>query len=130
MIVFPNCKINLGLRILRKREDGYHDLETIFYPIPLQDALEVISDSPSPHDFTLTTSGLKIDIPAQENICVKAYQLLKKDFDLPPVKIHLHKVIPFGAGLGGGSANGAFMLRLLNEKFNLQLHQQQLNLLL
>lgn len=119
MVTFPNCKINLGLHVVRKREDGFHDLETVFYPIPLRDALEIVQ-SPC-KQTTLTISGLKIDGGAADNICVKAYELLKKDFALPPVTIHLHKVIPTGAGLGGGSSDGAFTLLLLNKKFDLNL---------
>lgn len=126
MIAFPNCKINLGLYILQKRTDGFHDLETIFYPVPLQDALEIIQN-PSPHsgEIEFSTSGLQID--TSENICVKAYQILKKEFPhLPSIKMHLHKTIPLGAGLGGGSSDGAFTLILLNRKFNLELSEQQL----
>ena len=125
MILFPNCKINLGLHILRKRNDGFHDLETAFCPIPLCDALEIIADSIHT-ETTLTTSGLAIDGNPEENIAVKAYNLLKKEFDIPPVKIHLHKAIPIGAGLGGGSADGAFTLLLLNKKFNLDITQEKL----
>lgn len=127
MVVFPNCKINLGLHILQKRNDGFHDLETVFYPIALQDGLEIIQNASPRNDIELTTSGLEIDTTPSENICTKTYQLLKKDFPhLPAVKIHLHKVIPSGAGLGGGSADGAFTLLLLNKKFNLELNDQQL----
>ena len=127
MISFPNCKINLGLWILRKRDDGFHDLETVFYPIPLQDALEVVHH-PSPlTDIEFTSTGLKVDGNLSDNICVKAYHLLKKEFpQLPPVKMHLHKLIPMGAGLGGGSADGAFTLLLLNQKFNLGLSEKEL----
>lgn len=126
MIVFPNSKINLGLHILQKRTDGFHDLETVFYPVPLQDALEIIQNpSPQLNEIEFTTSGLKID--TTENICIKAYRLLKKDFpQLPFIKMHLHKVIPLGAGLGGGSSDGAFALIILNKKFNLGLSEQQL----
>lgn len=125
MIVFPNCKINLGLHIISKRADGFHNLQTVFYPVPLQDALEVVV---SPENQTsLSVTGISIDSPPEENICFKAYQLLKKDFpELPPVAIHLHKAIPAGAGLGGGSADGAFMLLLLNKKFHLQIPEDQL----
>jgi len=126
MIVFPNCKINLGLYILQKRTDGFHDLETIFCPVGLLDALEIIQN-PAPQliEVEFTTSGLKID--TEENICVKAYQLLKKDFpELACIKMHLHKVIPLGAGLGGGSSDGASALLLLNKKFNLGLSERQL----
>jgi 4-diphosphocytidyl-2-C-methyl-D-erythritol kinase len=128
VIVFPNCKINLGLHILRKRADGFHDLQTVFYPIPLQDGLEVIQNvSSSAKEIEFTSSGLAIDVPPENNICYKAYHLLKKDFSqLPSVKIHLHKTIPSGAGLGGGSADGAFTLLLLNKKFNLDLTEEKL----
>jgi 4-diphosphocytidyl-2-C-methyl-D-erythritol kinase len=127
VIVFPNCKINLGLHILQKRADGFHDLETLFYPIQLQDGLEIIQNISSQKELEFTSSGLTIDAVPKDNICVKAYHLLKKDFpQLPSVKMHLHKVIPSGAGLGGGSANGAFTLQLLSRKFNLGLNEQQL----
>jgi 4-diphosphocytidyl-2-C-methyl-D-erythritol kinase len=127
MIVFPNCKINLGLHILRKRADGFHDLETIFYPVNLQDALEVVQNTSPTSDIQFNTSGLAIDSLTEENICFKAYRLLKKDFpELPSIKMHLHKVIPSGAGLGGGSSDGAFTLTLLNKKFNLDLTEDQL----
>lgn len=125
MLLFPNCKINLGLHILNKREDGFHNLETVFYPIALKDALEII---PSPgSSITFTGSGLIVDGKEDDNICLKAYHLLKRDFpQLPFIKMHLHKAIPMGAGLGGGSADGAFTLQLLNTKFNLALSVQQL----
>ena len=123
MLSFPNCKINLGLNITSKRADGYHNLETVFYPIHLKDILEVIQAD----QLQFTTTGLPIGGAAEDNLCLKAYQLLKQDFpDLPAVHIHLHKVIPMGAGLGGGSSDGAFMLTLLNKKFNLQIPQEQL----
>lgn len=129
MIVFPNCKINLGLHILRKRPDGYHDLETIFYPLPLCDILEIIDnphpDLSEPLPFSLTGLNIKGDVSS--NLCIKAYRLLKRDFpELPSVRIHLHKVIPSGAGLGGGSANGAFTLIVLNKKFKLGLKENEL----
>jgi 4-diphosphocytidyl-2-C-methyl-D-erythritol kinase len=129
MIVFPNCKINLGLNILRKRAEGYHDLETIFYPIPLTDVLEITEYNQPPSNFAIpfTISGLKIQGEASSNICIKAFRLLKREFPrMPFVQIHLHKVIPSGAGLGGGSADAAFTLKLLNEKFNLGISIQQL----
>lgn len=137
MIVFPNCKINLGLRILRKRTDGYHDLETLFYPLPLYDVLEGILDTgygvrnsdnnrdESPIQFS--SSGFSINGNVDDNLCVKAYKLLKNDFaQLPPVQMHLQKTIPAGAGLGGGSADAAFTLKLLNQKFDLHLSSDQL----
>ena len=128
MILFPNCKINLGLHILQKREDGFHDLETVFYPIALQDALEIIQNpSPSENEIEFSTSGLVVEGKRGDNICVKAFHLLKKDFpQLPSVQMHLHKTIPMGAGLGGGSADGAFALLLLNKKFFLNIAEEKL----
>jgi 4-diphosphocytidyl-2-C-methyl-D-erythritol kinase len=126
LVSFPNCKINLGLNILRKRQDGFHDLETVFYPIGLQDALEVIKFS-SGHQNEFHSTGIAIPGDPSGNLCLKAWQLLKTDFpELPYVRIHLHKTIPTGAGLGGGSADGAFMLVLLNKKFGLGLDEDQL----
>ncbi len=123
MVIFPNCKINLGLRILRKREDGYHDLETIFYPVPLTDVLELLPAT----ETRCILSGIPVPGDPAKNLCIKAWDLLKKDFpELPPVHIWLHKVIPIGAGMGGGSADGAFMLQLLNNRFRLQLTKEQL----
>lgn len=129
MIAFPNCKINLGLNILRKRSDGYHELETIFYPIPFTDVLEITEyREPERSAFIpFTISGLAIRGDASSNLCMKAYKMLKKDFPkLPHIQMHLHKVIPAGAGLGGGSADGAFVLKILNETFGLGLTVQQL----
>lgn len=127
MILFPNCKINLGLHILRKRADGFHDLETVFYPIALQDALEIIQHPQPVTGIEFGSSGLPVDGDLPDNICVKAYHLLKKDFPhLPAVKMHLHKTIPMGAGLGGGSADGAFTLTLLNKKFALGIGEADL----
>jgi 4-diphosphocytidyl-2-C-methyl-D-erythritol kinase len=127
LIVFPNCKLNLGLNILGKRPDGYHDLETVFYPVPLYDVLEIIQQTNTQRSFELFLSGIKIEGDKENNLCIRAYHLLKKDFpELPAVKIYLHKAIPAGAGLGGGSADGAFMLMLMNDKFNLDISQQQL----
>ncbi len=125
MLFFPNCKINLGLHILNKREDGFHNIETVFYPLNIKDALEVIPHSGEQLQFTQT--GLTVAGSEADNICVKAYHLLKKDFpQLPAVQMHLHKIIPMGAGLGGGSADGAFTLQLLNTKFHLNLSKEQL----
>ncbi len=126
MITFPNAKINLGLNIVEKRPDGYHNLETIFYPIKLQDALEVtrLQDDTAP--FKLHVSGTNLEGTAEDNLVVKAYRLLKDDFQLPPIDIHLFKHIPTGAGLGGGSADCAFMIKLLNEKFILNLSIDQM----
>jgi 4-diphosphocytidyl-2-C-methyl-D-erythritol kinase len=118
MIVFPNCKINLGLNILRKREDGFHDLETVFLPVNLHDALEII---PSQNKTEITVTGIASG-NSENNLCLKAFLLLKKDYpQLPEINIHLHKAIPVGSGLGGGSADAAFMLQLLNKNFNLDI---------
>ncbi len=123
MVTFPNCKINIGLNILQKREDGYHDIETVFLPIPFTDILEIVS---SENETELINTGIAV-AENENNLCLKAYDLLKKDFpQLPDIKIHLHKVIPMGAGLGGGSADGAFTLALLNEKYNLHISQEKL----
>jgi 4-diphosphocytidyl-2-C-methyl-D-erythritol kinase len=122
MVSFPPCKINLGLHIIRKRGDGYHDIETCFFPIPWTDILEiVVSDQ-----LHFTSTGTPIPGNAEDNLCLKAYHLIKKDFDVAPVKIHLHKIIPTGAGLGGGSADAAYTLRSLNEIFKLGLPAEQL----
>lgn len=135
MVVFPNCKINLGLHVVRKREDGYHDLETIFYPLPLHDALEVVRretangkrEIPDRAAVSLQISGLTVLGKSEDNLCIKAYNLLKKDHpQLGDVDIYLHKAIPMGAGLGGGSADGAFALQLLNDKFQLKLSREKL----
>lgn len=123
MIVFPNCKINLGLHVTRKRPDGFHDLETIFYPLPVNDALEVITHT----SLQFESSGIPVPGNAADNLCLKAFELLRSDFpQLPPVSIHLLKNIPIGAGLGGGSADAAFMLQLLNQKFQLGLTEAAL----
>jgi len=116
MIVYPNAKINIGLNVLEKQADGYHELSSVFYPVnELSDMLEIL---PAKH-FSFSSSG--IAIPGNSNICVKAFELLKSDFDITNVIMHLHKQIPIGAGLGGGSADGAFALKALNEIFRLEL---------
>ncbi|MEZ5104385.1 MAG: 4-(cytidine 5'-diphospho)-2-C-methyl-D-erythritol kinase [Draconibacterium sp.] len=122
MITFPNAKINIGLNVVSRRDDGYHNLETVFYPVQLADILEMV-----PAERTeLSNSGIAIDGNKEDNLIVKAYFLLKRDFLISPVKFHIHKIIPFGAGLGGGSADAAFALKMLNEYFNLQLSENQL----
>lgn len=126
MVVFPNAKINLGLNITEKRPDGYHNLETIFYPIPVEDALEINISHEGNEKFRLHQAGLNIAGEVENNLVVKAYKLLDEKFNLPPVDIHLFKCIPSGAGLGGGSADAAFMLKLLNDKFNLGLTYEEL----
>mgnify|MGYP000913100928 CR=1 FL=1 len=124
MIVFPNAKINIGLHIVRKRDDGYHDIETGFYPLPFTDALEFVkSDS-----FSFSQSGTALNIPNEQNLCVKALQLLKNKFpQLPALHIHLHKAIPAGAGLAGGSSDAGFLLKALNEHFKLEISSEELS---
>lgn len=124
MTEFPCAKINLGLNVVSKRPDGYHSLETVFYPIPLCDALEVHKmdhDFPSDVACDLKITGMKIDGSEADNLVVKAYDLLSQDFRLPRVHAHLCKRIPTQAGLGGGSSDAAFMIRLLDEKFHLNM---------
>lgn len=126
MIVFPNCKINLGLQVLQKRSDGYHDIATVFYPVQLRDALEIVPLGAA-QETVIHHYGLPINGSTADNLCLKAWHLLKKDFPgLSPVEIHLLKNIPMGAGLGGGSSDGAFMLQLLNQKYQLNLSGEQL----
>jgi len=121
MIVFPNAKINIGLNIVSRRTDGYHNLETVFYPVKIFDALEAM---PGDH-LSFDASGLGIPGRDEDNLCLKAYQLIGADYSLPPVNIHLHKHIPIGAGLGGGSADAAFFIRLLDQLFDLGLSLDQ-----
>jgi len=125
MVVFPNAKINIGLHVVEKRKDGFHNLESIFYPLTsLYDVLEVIENSTNKLEFT--SSGIDIPGDSTNNLCVQAYSLLKENYNLPYVKIHLHKVIPIGAGLGGGSADAAFLLKAMNELFTLNLSDNDL----
>ena len=126
MITFPNAKINLGLNIVEKRPDGYHNLETIFYPIPLQDALEITLWEGGERKYKLAQSGIQIAGDDEHNLVVKAYKLLDNLHNLPPIEINLLKHIPSGAGLGGGSADAAFMLCMLNQHFQLNIPNDQL----
>lgn len=135
MLVFPNAKINIGLHIVEKRNDGYHNIESIFYPIPLQDALEAVVE-PLQNDaiteqsgsISLVTTGFEILGNSNDNLITKAYHLLKKDYpQLKGLHVHLHKSIPMGAGLGGGSADCAFFIRLLNQLYALELTPVQLH---
>lgn len=126
MIAFPNAKINLGLQIVERRPDGYHNLETIFYPIPVEDALEFCVRAGMPTKCRLNVSGIPVEGNCDDNLVCRAYHLLDEQFDLPPIEIFLHKRIPTGAGLGGGSSDAAFMLRLLNNTFDLHLTYQEL----
>lgn len=118
MILFPNAKINLGLNIVSKRSDGYHNLETIFYPVGIKDALEIIVKADQDKD-TFFQEGIKADLPPEDNLVMKALRLMRDQYTFPPLEVHLLKKIPFGAGLGGGSADASFMLRLLNDSFEL-----------
>jgi 4-diphosphocytidyl-2-C-methyl-D-erythritol kinase len=122
MIVFPNAKINIGLKVLNKRPDGFHNLESIFYPIPWYDILEINQSD----KFNFKTSGLIIDGETSQNLVVKAYKLIKNNYNIPHCNIHLHKQIPMGAGLGGGSADATFTLTLLNNLFNLKISKTEL----
>lgn len=128
MIVYPNAKINIGLNVVEKRRDGYHNLETVFYPIPLQDALEIHNVENPNSEYELKVSGDPLDGTPEDNLVVRAFRLLKHDFPdkVKPVSIFLYKHIPTGAGLGGGSSDGAFMLKALNERFALGLSTAQL----
>lgn len=122
MVLFPHAKINIGLQIVAKRVDGFHDLELCFFPIPWTDILEITRSE----QFIFTTSGLEIAGNIEDNLCFKAFQLLKNDFDITPVHIHLHKIIPMGAGLGGGSSDAAFTLLGLRDLFELALTNDDL----
>lgn len=129
MLSFPNAKINLGLNVLEKRADGYHNIETVFYPVGWKDMLEIIPAEKKfnrKSDVHLRSSGIKITGGIQKNSCVKAYHLLKEKYSLPPIQMHLHKIIPAGAGLGGGSSDAAFCLQLLDKIFKLKLSDDEL----
>lgn len=129
MITYPNAKINIGLNIVSKRPDGYHNLETVFYPIPLCDtlSLETLSTTESDTDpYLFNIEGTPVDCPPEKNLVIKAYRLLQSEYSLPAVRIQMRKDIPFGAGLGGGSSDAAFMLKMLNEHFSLGLTTERL----
>lgn len=141
MICHPNAKINLGLNVTERRPDGYHNLETIFYPIPICDALQVETDAGIPSvippggcavhvdklpDYTLSTAGIDVGCPPEKNLLIKALRALKQDFDLPHLYIYMYKQIPSGAGLGGGSSDAAFMMKTLNAMFSLGLSEEEL----
>lgn len=126
MVTFPNAKINLGLDVVEKRPDGYHNLETVFFPIPLQDILEITVAEENAPDYTFTMHNAVFDGDNNENLVVKAYKILAADYKLPKVKMALYKNIPTGAGLGGGSADAAFALKMLNEIAGLGLTDEKL----
>ena len=119
MIFFPNAKINIGLFITSKRPDGYHNLESVFYPIGLSDILEIKEKNRDDPGFINT--GIQVDGALEENLCQRAFEMIRKKYPIPPVDFHLHKIIPFGAGLGGGSSDAAFTLKTLNRLFQLNL---------
>lgn len=122
MITFPNAKINIGLHIIERRSDNYHNLETVIVPIRMHDVLEVITAD----ELHFSSSGTIIPGNSDDNLCLRAFRMIAKDYELPPVHIHLHKNIPIGAGLGGGSADAAFLIKQLNEKFSLNLTYDQM----
>jgi 4-diphosphocytidyl-2-C-methyl-D-erythritol kinase len=124
MIDFPNCKINLGLNITQKRPDGYHNIETVFYPLNWTDALEIVEGGNQ--SFELFITGLKVDGNTEENVIFKAYKLLTEGHQIPNIKVYLHKVLPMGAGLGGGSSDAAFFLKLANKHLKLNLSTEKL----
>lgn len=127
MLRFPNAKINIGLNVIRKRPDGYHDLETLFYPIPVHDALEILPENPE-NKAGMHFSGLSVGGADEENLVWKALHLLQLDFPekIPSLAVYLHKNIPMGAGLGGGSADAALMLQMLNDHLELELDKESL----
>jgi 4-diphosphocytidyl-2-C-methyl-D-erythritol kinase len=122
MICFPNAKINLGLHVTEKRDDGYHNIETVFYPVPLKDALEIVPAS----DFSFTQVGLELESAPEDNLVMKALNLFKQKYNVPSLAVFLKKAIPFGAGLGGGSADAAFMFKLLNAYTSQNLSDEEL----
>lgn len=126
MLVYPNAKINLGLYVTGKRPDGFHNLESVFYPVSLADVLEVNMIDRPKGICVFQNTGIPVDCAAEKNLVVKAYKLLAAAYDLPAVEVKLHKVIPYGAGLGGGSSDAAFMLKLLNTYFDLNISERGL----
>ena len=126
MKTFANAKINIGLNVVEKRPDGYHNIETIFYPIGLHDVLEINETANCLSDYVFTQKGINIESEPEKNLIIKALRLLKNDFELPPVEISIEKNIPAGAGLGGGSSDAAFTLKMLNEIFKLNLNNEKL----
>lgn len=126
MISFPKAKINLGLRITDKRDDGYHNIETLFYPVSLCDALEFVASPDGPDRDKLTVTGIPVGISSAENIVMKAVIKVREKFSIPNLKIHLHKAIPHGSGLGGGSSDAACMLKSLNRYFDLSMGEKDL----
>ena len=126
MISYPNAKINLGLNVVRKRSDGFHDIESVFYPVPWRDILEIVPVKEGRGEIVFTSSGLEIPSDGNPNLCERVYGLMHDEFWLPSIKMHLHKIVSIGAGLGGGSADAAFTAIMLNELFELKLSVDKL----
>jgi 4-diphosphocytidyl-2-C-methyl-D-erythritol kinase len=124
LISFPNCKINIGLYVTEKRSDGFHNIETIMVPAEWQDVLEIIPDEKTPPEIDFKTTGIRVFGNREKNLCIRSYQLLSKHYQLPPVKMHLHKIIPVGAGLGGGSSDATHTISLLNKIFKLNISER------
>jgi len=126
MVVFPKAKINIGLRIVEKRPDGYHNIETFFYPVDLADALEFVVRKDNRRSDSLKVTGLMKEADPGNNLVMKAVKIMRQSFDFPGIRIHLHKSIPVGAGLGGGSSDAAGMLKALNKYFGFGLNSEEL----
>lgn len=128
MILYPNAKLNIGLNVVEKRPDGYHNLETVFYPIPLQDALEIkpLQSIDSPSGYQLKVTGTVLDGTPDDNLIIRAYRMLRDEYRLPPVNFYIYKHIPTGAGLGGGSSDAAFTIRALNDQFKIGLTDEKM----
>lgn len=124
MVTFPNAKINIGLDIVSRRADGYHNIESVMIPVPWRDVLEIVPSKAE--ESTLTITGREVNCPTEKNLVMKAYRAMEQEFDLPAVNVYLHKVIPDGAGLGGGSADAAFTITALNELFKLNLSDEKM----
>ena len=126
MISYPNAKINLGLNVVQRRPDGFHDIESVFYPVPWRDILEIVPAKEGRGEVAFTSSGLEIPSDGNPNLCEQVYSLMHDEFGLSGVKMHLHKIVPIGAGLGGGSADAAFTAIMLNKLFELKLSADKL----
>lgn len=127
MLVYPNAKINLGLNIVERRTDGYHNIETIFYPIEITDILEIIFPEEKNAEYEWQSSGNELDVDSEHNICIKALRLLQQKYTIPTVGFYLHKNIPTGAGLGGGSADGAFVIKTINDLLSLKMSEDEMH---
>ena len=124
MIFFPNAKINIGLYITEKRKDGYHNLETVFYPVSLSDILEI--QQRNDNQRILNNTGIQIPVPFEQNLCFRAYKMIQQQYSIPEVNFHLHKITPYGSGLGGGSSDASYTLKALNQLFRLNIKDDEL----